>query len=136
LTSISITTSCYIRPLATVPSYTAQRSSKLAYKRAATRPAAPIRPGKAVAIAPEPEDEALEAELAAELRLFETELALLEAALEAELKLLETLEADSEAADEATEEAEEEAEEAEDEAEPVILLRTEPVVLLVIDGMI
>lgn len=113
--------------------------TRLAYNRAATRPAAPRRPGKAVAIAPEPEEEALEAELAAELRLLETELALLEAALEAELKLLETLEADSEAAEDAAEEAEEEAEEdseeaeeAEEEAEPVILLRTEPSMLLVI----
>ena len=126
LISISITTSCYIRLPATFPSYTAQRLSKLAYKRAATKPAAPRRPGRAVAIAAEPEDEALEAELAAELRLLETELALLEAALEAELKLLETLEADSEAADEAAEEAEEDSEEAEDEADPVMLLRTEP----------
>lgn len=44
------------------------RIIKSAYKSAATRPAAPRRPGRAVAIAPESEA-LLEAELAAELRL-------------------------------------------------------------------
>lgn len=108
----------------------AQRSSTLAYKSAATRPAAPSRPGSAVAIAPESEA-LLEAELAAELRLLETELALLEAALDAELMLLETLEAEEEAAEEAAEESEA----AEEEADPVRLLRAEPVLLLVLATM-
>jgi hypothetical protein len=87
-------------------------------------PAAPRRPGRAVAIAPESEA-LLAAELAAELALAATELAELEAELATELTLLETL-----AAEEADDEAEEEAEDSE-LAEPVMLLRTEPVQLLV-----
>jgi hypothetical protein len=79
-------------------------------------PAAPRRPGRAVAIAPESE---------ALLALAATELAELEAELATELTLLETL-----AAEEADDEAEEEAEDSE-LAEPVMLLRTEPVQLLV-----
>jgi len=90
-------------------------------------PAAPRRPGRAVAIAPESEA-LLAAELAAELALAATELAELEAELATELTLLETLAAE-EADDEAEEEAEEEAEDSE-LAEPVMLLRTEPVQML------
>lgn len=70
------------------PCHVAQQFIKPAYKSAATRPAAPSRPGRAVAIAPESEA-LLEAELAAELRL---ELRL----LWAELRLL-AAERDSEA---------------------------------------
>ena len=96
---------------------------KPAYKSAATRPAAPSRPGRAVAMAPESEA-LLEAELAAELRLelmlLWAELRLLAAELDSEATLLAMLDS--------AEDWEEETEDWEDaeEEDSVRLLRAEP----------
>ena len=91
-----------------------------AYRIAATTPAAPSRPGRAVPIAPESEA-LLEAELAAELRLelrlLWAELRLLATELDSDATLLAILEAAEDWEDEA-------------EADSVRLLRAEPVLVL------
>lgn len=97
---------------------------KPVYKSAATRPAAPSRPGRAVAIAPESEA-LLDAELAAELRLelmlLWAELRLLAAELDSDATLLAILEAAEDWEDEA-------------EADSVRLLRAEPGLWLLVLG--
>jgi hypothetical protein len=136
--SIQFTTTCLHYDdslhLHTNNGYNHDPDDPLAYKSATTTPATPSTPGNAVAIAPDPDDALLAAELAADERLEATEEAeeraeeraaelLLLATELAEEDALEAAELAEELSLLATELADEEAL----EAEPVRLLRTEPV---------